>query len=52
MSRDGIYRDNLSAIDIGDNLLPIILIAQNKFDFLITDIAIAMYFAIADKLSR
>ena len=45
-----IYRDNLpvSAIVIGDNLLPIIVIAQNKFDLSITDIA----FVIVDKLSR
>ena len=28
----GIYRDNLSAIVISDNLLPIIVIAQNSFD--------------------
>ena len=48
----GIYRDNLSAIVIGDNLLPIIVIVQNIFDLLITDIAFAIYFAIADKLSR
>ena len=48
----GIYRDNLSAIVIGDNLLPIIVIAQNMFDLSITDIAFVMYFVIADKLSR
>ena len=48
----GIYRDNLSAIIIGDNLLPIIVIAQNKFDLSISDIAFVMYFVIADKLSR
>ena len=48
----GIYRDNLSAIVIGDNLLPIIVIAQHSFDLLITDIAFAIYFVIADKLSR
>ena len=34
-----IYRDNLSAIVIGDKLLPIIVIAENKFDLSITDIA-------------
>ena len=28
----GIYRDNLSAIAVGDNLLPIVVIAQNSFD--------------------
>ena len=28
----GIYRDNLSAIIMGDDLLPIIVIAQNSFD--------------------
>ena len=48
----GIYRDNLSAIVIGDNLLPIMVIAQNMFDLSITDIAFAMCFVIADKLSR
>ena len=48
----GIYRDNLSAIAISDNLLPIIVIAQNSFDLSITDIAFVIYFVIADKLSR
>ena len=48
----GIYRDDLSAIVIGDNLLPIIVIARNNFDLLITDIAFVAYFVIADKLSR
>ena len=48
----GIYRDNLSAIVIGDNFLPIIVIAQNSFDLSITDIASVIYFVIADKLSR
>ena len=48
----GIYRDNLLAIVIGDNFLPIIVIAQNSFDLSITDIAFAIYFVIADKLSR
>ena len=48
----GIYRDSLSAIVIGDNLLPIIVIAENSFDLSITDIALATYFVIADKLSR
>ena len=48
----GIYRDNLSAIVIGDNFLPIIVIAQNSFDLSITDIAFSIYFVIADKLSR
>ena len=48
----GIYRDNLSAIIIGDNLLPIIVIAQHNFDLLITDIVFAIYFVIADKLLR
>ena len=31
------YRDNLSAIDISDNLLPIIVIVQNSFNLSITD---------------
>ena len=35
----GIYRLNLAAIVIGGNLSPIIVIAQNKFDLSITDIA-------------
>ena len=47
----GIYRDNLSAIVIGDNFLPIIVIAQNSFELSITDIAFVIYFVIADKLS-
>ena len=48
----GIYRDDLSAIVIGDNFLPIIVIAQNSFDLSITDIADVIYLGIADKLSR
>ena len=50
----GIYWNNLSAIVIGDNLLPIIAITQSSFDFSITDrpIAFVIYFVIADKLSR
>ena len=48
----GIYRDNLSAIVIGDNFLPIIVNAQNSLDLSITDIAFVIYFVIADKLSR
>ena len=47
-----IYRDDLSAIVIGDNLSPIIVIAQDKFNLPITDIAFVIYFVIADKLSR
>ena len=47
----GIYRDNLSAMVFGDNLLPIIVIVQNIFDLSITDIAFVT-FVIADKLSR
>ena len=47
-----IYRDNLLAIIIGDSSSPIIVIAQNGFDFSITDIDFAIYFVIADKLSR
>ena len=35
----GIYRDNLSAIVIDDNLSPIIVVAHNIFNLLITDIA-------------
>ena len=48
----GIYRDNLSAIVIGDNLLPIIVIAENGFDLPITDIAFVIYFVVTDKLLR
>ena len=48
----GIYRDNLSAIVIGDNFLSIIVIAQNSLDLSVTVIAFAIYFVIADKLSR
>ena len=46
----GIYRDNLSAIVIGDNFLSIIVIAQNSLDLSITVIAFVIYFVIADKL--
>ena len=48
----GIYRDNLSAIVINDNLLPIIVIAQTIFGLSITDIAFVIYFVIVDKSSR
>ena len=48
----GIYRDNLRAIVIGDNLMPIIVIAQNSFALSITDIAFVPYFVIADKLPQ
>ena len=48
----GIYRDNLSAIVIGDNFLPIVVIAQNSFDLSITDNAFVIYLVIAEKLSR
>ena len=48
----GIYRDNLSAIVIGDNFLPIIVTAQISFDLLMIDIAFVIYFVIADKLLR
>ena len=45
-----IFRDNSSAIVIGDNSLPIIVIAQNSLDLSNTDIAFVIYFVIADKL--
>ena len=48
----GNYLDNLSAIVIGDNFLPIIVIAQNGLDLSITDIAVVIRFVVADKLSR
>ena len=48
----GIYRDNLSAIAIGNNFSSIIAIAQNNFDLTITVIAFVIYFVIAYKLSR
>ena len=47
----GIHRDNLSAIVIDDNLLPIIVIAQNIFDLLITDISFVIYFVIASPIN-
>ena len=43
-----IYRDNLSAIVF----YRFIVIAQNGFDLLITDIALVIYFVIAVELSR
>ena len=46
-----IYRDNLLAMCIGDNILPITVIAKNSFDLSITDVAFVIYFVIADKLS-
>ena len=51
-SEMGIHRDNLSAIVIRDNFLPIIVIAENILDLSITDIAFVIYFVIADILSR
>ena len=48
----GIYFNNLSAIVIRDNFLPIIVIAQNSLDLSITDIAFIICFVIADKLSQ
>ena len=48
----GIYRDNLLAIVIGDNFLPLIVIAQKSFNVSITDIVFVIYLVIADKLSR
>ena len=40
----GIYRDNLSAVVIGDNLTPIIAITQNSFDLSITYIAFVIQY--------
>ena len=37
---------------MGNNVLPIIVIAENSFDLWITDIAFLIYFVIADKLHR
>ena len=37
---------------ISDKLLPIVVIAQNSLDVLITGITFVIYFVIADKLSR
>ena len=51
-SEMGIYRDIYPAIVIGDNFLPIIVIAQNNFDLWITNIAFVIHFVIADKLSQ
>ena len=39
----GIYRDYLSAIVIGNNILPIVVIAQNNFDLSIINIAFVIY---------
>ena len=47
-----IYRNNLSAIVIGNKLLPIVVIAENSFDLSITDIAFVICLEIADKLSQ
>ena len=47
-----IYRDNLSAIVIGNSLLPIVVIAQNSFDLSINDVVFVIYVVIANKLSR
>ena len=47
-----IYQDDLSALVVGDNLLPIIVIVQNSFNLSITGIAFVIYLAFADKLSR
>ena len=47
-----IYRNNLSAIIIGDDFLAIIVIAQNSLDLSIIDIAFVIDLAIADKLSQ
>ena len=52
LSEMGIYRENLSAIAIGDNSLPIIVIAQSILILSITNIAVVIYFVIADKLSQ
>ena len=46
----GIYRDNSSAIAIGDNLLLIIVIFPISFDLSITNIAFVIHSVIADKL--
>ena len=43
----GIYRNDLSAIVIGDNFLPIIVIAQKSLDLMIADIAFVIYFVTA-----
>ena len=45
----GTYRDNLSAIFIGDNLSPIFVIDQNSFNSSITDIALVKYFVITNE---
>ena len=48
-SEMGIYLDRLSAIVIGNDLIPIIVIAQNSFDLSITDTVFVIYFVIADR---
>ena len=52
ISGDGHLLRKLSAIVMGDNLLPIIVIAQNSFGLSITDIVFVKYFVNTDKLSR
>ena len=52
LSEMGVYGDNLLVIVIGNDLLPIIIIAQNSFDLSINDIAFVIYFDIANKVSR
>ena len=47
-----VYQDNLLAIVIDNNLLSIIVSAQNSFNLSITDIAFVIYFIIVDKLTR
>ena len=47
----GIYHDNLSAIVIGDNFLPIIVIAQNSFDLSITNIAFVISYILLSPIN-
>ena len=48
----GIYQNNLTAIVIGDNVLPIIVIAQNIVHLSTTDIAFIIYCVITDISSQ
>ena len=50
-SEMGIYRDNLSAIIIGDNFLSIIVIAQNSLDLSITVIAFVITYILLSPIN-
>ena len=47
----GVYRDNLSAIVIDDNLFSIIVITQTSFDLSITDIAFVISYMLVSPMN-